>query len=256
MRRAAILLGYLAWCHPAAAQAVDWRGAYIGGFAGAAWTNSKFATELTGEWGNLLNPGNQVDRDAILPLLNDGVTGVGATGGAAVGYNWLYDSLLLLGFEADVSVLDGKTSTAGSATGVSPYEIDTSAEINWVATVRGRLGITFDRSLIYVTGGLGIGERQFSQSIVQLNFPFVETGRANSTGVGWVLGGGLEHALGSEWSLRLQYLHIDLGSESADSVGVCPPPSVDVCAVYTGSHKVDFALDTVTAGVIYRFGAP
>jgi outer membrane immunogenic protein len=255
VRRAAILLGSLAWCLPAAAQGIDWRGAYVGGFAGAAWMDRTFATELSGEWVNPLNPLNQVDRDALLPLLNGRKNSTSAIGGAAVGYNWQVHGLLL-GVEADYSALDGKDSTASTVTAINPYTVETSTDIDWVATLRGRLGVAFDRSLVYVTGGLAFGERKFNQSVVQLNFPYVQTGASSSTKAGWVLGAGLEHALDDKWSLRLQYLHVDLGSESGGSAGVCPAPSTADCAVYTGSHKVDFALDSVTAGISYRFGSP
>jgi outer membrane immunogenic protein len=233
---------------------VDWRGVYVGGFAGAAWTDSTFATDLFGEWIGL-NPLNHEDRDALLPLLNGGMASTSAFGGAAMGYNWQVDSLLL-GAEADYSALDGKNSTTSAVTAVNPYRVEASTDIDWVATLRGRLGVAFDRSLVYVTGGFAFGERKFNQSIVQLNFPFVETGASSSTKAGWVLGAGLEHALNEEWSLRLQYLHVDFRSESGDSAGVCPAPFVADCAVYTGSHKVDFAIDSVTAGITYRFGGP
>lgn len=255
MRRAAILLGSLAWCFPAAAQDADWRGAYVGGFVGAAWTDRAFATELSGEWSNSLNPLNQVDRDALLLLLNGGNTTTGAIGGAAAGYNWQMDRLLL-GVEADFSALEGKNSTTSNVTAANPYRVETSSDVDWFATLRGRLGVAHDRSLVYVTGGLAIGEPTFTQSIVQLNFPYVQTGASSATKAGWVLGAGLEHALDDEWSFRLQYLHVDLGSESSGSAGVCPPPSVAICAVYTGSHSVDFALDSATAGISYRFGGP
>jgi outer membrane immunogenic protein len=255
MRRAAILLGSLAWCFPAASQGVDWRGAYIGGFAGAAWIDSTSATELSGEWGNTGNPLNQVDRNALLPLLNSAMTSTSAIGGVAVGYNWLLDSFLV-GVEADYSALDGKSSATSTVTASNPYRVEASTDVDWAATLRGRLGLTFDRSLVYVTGGLALGDVSFNQSIVQLNFPYVETGASSSTKAGWAVGAGLEHALDDEWSFRLQYLHVDLGSESDGSAGVCPSPTVAECAAYTGSHKVDFVLDSVTAGINYRFGGP
>ncbi len=253
MRRAAILLGLLTWCFPAAAQGVDWRGVYIGGFVGAAQMDHAFGTELSGEWGN--GPLNQADRDALLPLLNGGKTNTGAIGSVAAGYNWQMDRLLL-GVEADYSVLDGNNGTTTTVTAISPYRVETFTDVNWVATLRGRTGVAFDRGLVYVTGGLAFGEREFNQSIVQLNFPYVQTGASSSTQAGWVLGAGLEHALDDKWSFRLQYLHVDFGSESGGSAGVCPPPDVALCAVYTGSQKVDTALDSVTAGISYRFGGP
>ncbi len=195
-----------------------------------------------------------MDRDALLPLLNSRKATPGAILGAAAGYNWQMNRLLL-GVEADYSALNGKSSTTNTVTAVNPYRVETSTHVDWVATLRGRLGLTFDRSLVYVTGGLAFGEPKFTQSIVQLNFPYVQTGASSSTKAGWALGAGFEYALEDAWSFRLQYLHVDLGTESA-SVGVCPPPNTAVCAVYSGSHKIDLALDSVTAGVSYRFGGP
>ncbi|MGE3623462.1 MAG: outer membrane protein [Bdellovibrionales bacterium] len=250
--RAAIFFVSLVWCFPAAAQDIDWRGAYIGGFGGAARADRPFATELSGEWSNPANPLNQEDRDALLPLLNRGQTTIGATGGAATGYNWQMDNLLL-GVEADYSAIDGKNKTTGYVTAVSPYRVDTSTDIDWIATLRGRLGITHDRTLAYITGGLAFGDPSFNQTITQLNFPYVETGTSNATKMGWALGAGLEHALDDAWSFRLQYLHIDLGSQSTDTGGVCPPPDVATCGVYTGSRRVGFTLDSMTAGISYRF---
>jgi outer membrane immunogenic protein len=255
VRRAAILLGSLAWCFPAASQSVDWSGVYVGGFAGVAWMDSTSATDLSGEWDNPLNPLNQVDRDALLPFLNSGMDNTGAIGGAAVGYNWQVDSTLF-GVEADYSAFDGRNSMTSAVTAANPYRVEASTDVDWVATLRGRLGVAFDRSLVYVTGGFAFGERKFNQSIVQLNVPYVETGASSSAKAGWVLGAGIEHALDDKWSFRLQYQHVDLGSESGGSAGVCPPPLVADCAVYTGSHKVDFAFDSVTAGISYRFGGP
>lgn len=253
VRRAAILLGLLTWCFPAAAQSVDWRGVYIGGLVGGAQMDHAFGTELSDEWDNGVL--NQADQDALLPLLNGGKTNTGAIGGVVAGYNWQMDRLLL-GVEADYSVFDGNNSTTTAVTAINPYRVETSTDVNWVATLRGRTGVAFDRSLVYVTGGLAFGEHEFNQSIVQLNFPYVQTGASSSTKAGWVLGVGLERALDEKWSFRLQYLHADFGSESAGSAGVCPPPDVAACAVYTGSQKVGFALDSVTAGISYRFGGP
>ncbi len=255
MRRGAVLLASLAWHSPVVAQSIDWRGAYIGAFAGAARADSAIAADLAGEWANPANPLNQIDRDAILPFLNGGMVSTGAIGGVAVGYSWQTDEIVL-GIEADYSALDGGSSKSAAVSAISPYRLEASTEVDWAATLRGRLGIAFDRSLVYVTGGIALGEFNFDQSIVQLNFPYVETGSSSSTKVGWALGAGFEHALDDHWSLRLQYLRIDLGSESRSSAGVCPEPSVAVCAVYTGSHRADIALDSVTAGISYRLDSP
>jgi len=133
--------------------------------------------------------------------------------------------------------------------------LETSSNIDWLATFRARVGWTFDRSLIYITGGLAVGKHEFRQHIAQLNLPafaYRQTGAFNDTSAGWTLGTGLEHALSKQWSLKLQYLHVDLGSHSTTSVGTCPV-FPGLCEVFTGSHKADLKVDTVSAGVNYRF---
>ncbi|MDH4983853.1 outer membrane beta-barrel protein [Hyphomicrobium sp. D-2] len=110
---------------------------------------------------------------------------------------------------------------------------------------------------MYVTGGLAVGRHEFSQNISQLVLPagfgsFDQQAAFQKTSWGWALGGGFEQALSERWSLKLQYLHVDLGSHRVRSFGECSGwPGV--CAVYSGSHKVNVKLDTVSASINYRF---
>jgi outer membrane immunogenic protein len=252
VRSIAVICGLLASYSAASADALDWRGAYVGGFGGAAWTNNSVSTVLTGAWNGNIVPLNATDRDAVLPNVNRDVNGVGATGGVTAGYNWLLDGFLL-GIEADASAIDGRQtaiSYVSSAIG-SRYRVETSSNIDWMATVRGRLGMTLAQSLLYVTGGVAFGERSYSQEIEQLNLPFRQAAGFSRTATGWVVGGGVEQALSEAWSLRLQYLHVDFGSQSIGSAGVCV--GFAGCEIYTGSHEAGLTLDTVSAGINYHF---
>jgi len=258
MHRFSIFIATFAICSAAHADSVDWSGGYVGAFAGAAWVDSDVSANLGGEWNGIVLPLNAIEKASLTPLLNRDISSSGALGGLDVGYNWQSGNFVY-GAEADISILDGDGSrTAYNTPGVPtplPYRVDASSKIDWLATFRGRLGWAFDRSLLYVTAGLAIGEHKFSQDIIHLNsfFQYTETAAFNKTSVGWVLGAGLEHALSSNWSLKVQYLHVDLGSHSADSVGTCTIPIFPACESYTGTHKADLTLETVTAGINYRF---
>ena len=239
------------------AQGYDWSGAYVGASVGGAWADTGVSTELTNFWDF---PSDQVDRDALLPLLNGRLNGENVFGGVALGYN-LQQSDLVYGVEADVSFLNVDDSrTAFNVPGIpapQPYRIDTAAQVDWLTTFRGRIGWAFDRSLIYVTGGLAVGRHEFSQHISQLVLPagfgtFDQQAAFQKTSWGWALGGGFEQALSERWSLKLQYLHVDLGSHRVQSFGKCASLP-GVCEVYSGSHKVDVKLDTVSASINYRF---
>lgn len=252
-------IAVIASANAASAQPVNWSGGYVGASLGAAWADVGVSTELLDFWNA---PAEQLDRDALLPMLNRGLNGAGVTGGLALGYN-LQQSGLVYGVEVDISALDvSEKSTAFNVPGSPfppwPYRADTTAQIDWLATFRGRLGWAFDRSLIYVTGGLAVGRYEFTQDITQLQLPafpglvsFEQRAAIRTTASGWVLGGGVEHALFENWSLKLQYLHVDMGSRSAQSAGHCD--GFPGCEGYAGRHKVDMKLDMVTAGINYRF---
>ena len=73
----------------------------------------------------------------------------------------------------------------------------------YFGTVRGRLGYAFDRTLIYITGGLAYGG---------LNANPV-TGDATSN-AGWTIGGGLEYAFTNNWTVKLEGLYVNLEEDN------------------------------------------
>ena len=259
MRTPGLIFALLIAATSVSANEIDWSGGYVGALAGAARVDTDVSATLGGEWSAPSHPANIQDRDSLTPLLNRDLRSTGAFGGLAIGYNF-QNAGLVYGAEADISVLDGDVSrtqynTPGIPIAPQPYRLETSSKIDWLATFRTRVGWAFDRSLIYVTGGLAVGKHAFRQHIVQLNLPmqeYTETGAFDDTSVGWTLGAGFEHALSKQWSLKFQYLHVDLGSHSTTSAGTCLL-SPAFCEAFTGSHKADLTLDTVSAGINYRF---
>jgi outer membrane immunogenic protein len=75
--------------------------------------------------------------------------------------------------------------------------------------------------LLYVTGGLAVGRENFSQTIAILA-PFTETSGFATTRAGWTVGGGIEYAIARNWSIRGEYLHVDLGT--VNTAGTLTPP--------------------------------
>jgi outer membrane immunogenic protein len=66
----------------------------------------------------------------------------------------------------------------------------------------------------------------------------------NATPSGWTIGAGTELALGPNWSARLEYLYVDLGTVNSTIV-VLGAPSL------TDSARIQ--MNVVRAGVNYRF---
>jgi len=159
----------------------------------------------------------------------------GFTGGGQIGYNYQMGHLVV-GIEADFSYVDlsrTKTSLSGAVTE------DISG--NFIGTLRPRVGVAFGPALLYATGGLAYGSVDTTITGNTAN-----TLRASNTNtrVGWAAGAGAEYALNRSLSLRLEYLHTDLGQ--ADLSGV----ALDTNTYAWHDHLTD---NVVRLGVNFRF---
>jgi outer membrane immunogenic protein len=111
-------------------------------------------------------------------------------GGVHAGYNWQRNDHLVLGIEGDVDFAD---------------------EINYLASVRGRIGYAAGSTLFYATGGV---------AFLNVDDFFGDS----ETFTGYVVGGGIEHKLRENVSLGLEALYYnfedDSGVDDADTVAV------------------------------------
>jgi outer membrane immunogenic protein len=87
-----------------------------------------------------------------------------------------------------------------------------SVRDEFLGTVRGRLGAVFSQALLYVTGGLAIGTVKTSGSFGHFGGTVIETASETTTRAGWTIGGGLEYAFAPNWSAKIEYLYVDLGT--------------------------------------------
>ncbi|MGZ9409231.1 MAG: outer membrane protein, partial [Methylocystis sp.] len=96
-------------------------------------------------------------------LYPSGVTRPGVTVGVQVGYNWQRGPFVW-GFETDLSLLDGRRGPHGLfpaspayVPGLPAYALSANSSANFFASIRGRVGYAWDRSLFYLTGGVAAG---------------------------------------------------------------------------------------------------
>jgi outer membrane immunogenic protein len=151
----------------------------------------------------------------------------GFLAGGTVGYNW-QSGAIVYGVEGDFDWSDVKGTVA--CAGLLTCETSSS----WLATFRGRVGYAFDRWLPYVKGGGAYGSVKATPGIGAL--------ASSSNQLGWTLGAGLEYAFMGNWSAKLEYLYVDLGSFNA-----AVAPAVD---------NVSFKESIVRAGLNYKFSGP
>ena len=169
--------------------------------------------------------------------------------GATVGYNYQINRLVL-GAEADFSYTWMKSNAHGFETDVwqagDRFDQRWSNGMTWLSTIRGRVGFTVDRFLVYATAGLAIAR---GTDRTQGNYDNGQGRTAevvshdSKTHVGWALGAGVEAAITQQISAKLEYLHVDLGAQIYRT---------DLRAVLTHSSG-RMSADIVRAGINYRF---
>jgi outer membrane immunogenic protein len=196
--------------------AFSWTGFYIGGQVGYGWgTVSSSSTDARG-----------------VTAANVSANPSGILGGGHVGYNYQI-SQFVFGLEADANGSSEGASVLNPNTGFTGFG---SKEFD--ASIRGRLGIAFDRILVYATGGGEYGD-----------FRLGNTSPAGATEVhypdhfGWTVGGGIEYAIDNNWSVRAEYRYTDYGPFSVAYTTLGTPYSINY-------HITD---NRVQAGFSYKF---
>ncbi|MBZ0216436.1 MAG: outer membrane beta-barrel protein [Fimbriimonadaceae bacterium] len=127
--------------------------------------------------------------------------------GTMSSYNYQTGNLVI-GLDADsgFSGIEGTTAATNASCG------GCTTEINWLSTVRGRVGIAMDRVLPFVTAGVAFGE-------VEATRPIAGGGTDDDIYFGYVLGAGVDWAFADGWHARLDYQYVDLGTETMAFAG-------------------------------------
>jgi outer membrane immunogenic protein len=229
----------------------NWTGFYVGGNIGYSWGRSSNTETI-----DIFNTGAIVGTGTSRNDVN------GVVGGAQFGYNWQLSNWVA-GFEADIQGSGQRGSTAilcpGCGDGPSDISGVLTQKLNWFGTVRGRAGVLVTPNvLLYGTGGLAYGEvdtgGSLTGSTVAAPTGTVILPSLNSTQVGWTAGAGVEGRIGGNWTMKLEYLYMDLGTVSAGPLAtdIRGPLRLPVGASYS-SHFTD---NIVRVGFNYIFNSP
>jgi outer membrane immunogenic protein len=164
----------------------NWTGFYVGG-------------DLGGGWGDH-------DRSVVPPGFQNSYRSNGVIGGIHGGYNYQIQSFVI-GAETDINWTSIKGDDGGAGGTLD------QTKLNWIGSLRGRLGYAWDRFLVFGTGGLAYGELEhYNNAAPGQTF--------RSTRTGWTAGGGLEYAVDANWLVRAEYRYYDLGTYQF-STGPC-----------------------------------
>jgi len=239
---------------PPPVEVYSWTGFYVGGNVGGLWEHDSGNTHWV-----------SVNAPAIVTniLQSQSFNPSSVIGGIHAGFNWQASPWLVLGVEGDWE-WTGPSSTFCRTTDIGPACTDTgrgfltfNEKTRWLASARGRLGIVWDRVMLYGTGGAAWGRVNTSInanclvagcgfSLIQLN----TTASFNDTKTGWVAGVGIEAMLTANWLVRAEYLHYDLGTFT-DTLNL-----VGTVGAQTATWSRRFTYDTARVGLSYKFGGP
>jgi outer membrane immunogenic protein len=208
--------------------AYDWSGFYVGVSGGWAWANNDADYDCVDYGINCFTNGGPFPTEADLDT-------DGAIIGGTIGANWQHD-IWVFGLEADMSWTDLDADDESNAFPGFPIRAELS--MDWLATVRARLGFASDNLLLYVTGGLAIADTELSTDQIPPDFQ----GSKDDTQLGWTAGGGAEFAISEELTVKGEVLYYDLGSVSATATDPVNFPGFS------------YDLDNDLTGVIARAG--
>jgi outer membrane immunogenic protein len=144
----------------------------------------------------------------------------GAAFGVTLGYN-ASAGHLVYGVEADAAILGMEGMTGPGSVGGFSCADGCRTEVNWRATLRGRVGVVQGRTLFFGTAGLAVGGVRGSLSGEA--YADLDT----RTATGWTLGAGVEHRISDKVSIKAEVLHTDLGLTRYDDRSFEPGFYVD-----------------------------
>jgi outer membrane immunogenic protein len=220
----------------------SWTGFYVGGNIGYSWGKADTDVAIPG-----FTVDGTFDLDIPGATVSDSSKLKGIIGGGQVGYN-VQTGYWVFGLELDWQASGEKGGATRSAafdvgegfcptictvaqgTATTQYE----AKILWFGTARGRVGYAADGLLLYGTGGLAYGRVKVAGTNTVTGVVtdcFIDdcdiTPLAAATAfdrskvnIGWTLGAGIEGAFAQlrNWTWKLEYLYLDLGSLDASVV--------------------------------------
>jgi outer membrane immunogenic protein len=181
----------------------------------------------------------------------------GFAGGGTLGVN-LQAGSLVYGLEADINWLSNKTSYFDPNVVLNAYQPYETNRLNYLGTVRGRLGLAIDRTLIYFTAGLAyanVNNRLAYNSASGFSTFELPYYNVDSTRFGWVAGAGVEYGLTPNWTIKGEALYADVNTANATFVvpppGLLPPSRFAAGLIYGARFNTSAAI--IRAGVNYKF---
>lgn len=216
---------------PAAeAQVFSWTGFYAGAHVGGGWIRE--TQSFLGTTGFPLDPAGT----------NYGTNRASALGGFNAGYNYQIGHVVL-GAAGDFSWTRANGSSVTPSINVPGFVLMSNGRTDWYATLTGRVGVAFDRVLVYGKGGVAWSRQVYDGradgfvSVVYSPFSDIRTG--------YVVGAGAEWAATNNISVFAEYNYMNFNTKTYNVT--------DTTGAATTTYSAKTSANLAKLGVNYHF---
>jgi len=227
-------------------EGVSWGGPYAGIETGFTRTGSDFALKLAGRWHDMQEDEvHEIEHEAADEFDED----TGEIGGL-MGYNWQYGHWVFGGEIEGRDYFDTCDSfeSGDFFVGRTPFDVMSHFRTTYLVTAGPRIGYAVGRALPYVRAGVAFGELDAEQKLI-VDDEFVQRGKFHEIQAGWTIATGLQYALTSKLSVRLEYQYTDLGT-----VNYASQPT-DNGRHFGGWNSASLTEHSANVAFIYTFGS-
>jgi outer membrane immunogenic protein len=214
----------------------NWTGFYAGAEAGGAWATTQ-VTEISGgasfPAGSIYDPTN----------INGGL------GGLYAGYNYQINHIIL-GIDGDYTWADVQGNSRDVSPARAAHILLTTVDLNWIATVTGRVGYAMNNWLLFVKGGgawagwISNGTQCDATCTTELALE-----SSSETRNGWTAGGGLEYGLAPHITAKLEYDYVGFATSNFTTTVA----NIATGNITTHQRSATSSLSMLKLGLAYKF---
>jgi len=171
----------------------------------------------------------------------------GVFGGIHVGFNYQFAGPIVAGVQLEYNF----AGITGTASAPPLNYLETS--IREFGSADGRLGVAFDRLLIYGIGGFAYGDIRSQIQLTGLAPGIIDFFSVNR--YGFDVGGGLEYNFYGNWTARAEYRYYDWGTRGFNTAGFGSPVNA-LIPFAIPNHRSRETMQTGRIGLTYKFAWP
>ncbi len=189
------------------------------------------------------------DGTLVFPAFpsSDSYTSSGVFGGVHVGFNYQFASPIVAGVQLEYNF----AGITGTASAPPLNYLETS--IRQFGSADGRLGVAFDRLLIYAIGGFAYADIRSQIQLDGLAPGIIDFFSVNR--YGFDVGGGLEYNFYGNWTARAEYRYYDWGTRGFNTAGFGSPVN-GIIPFAIPNHTAKETMQTGRVGLTYKFAWP